>query len=47
MFGPELIQINSYIHLLIKTALSTVSKNRAKRSFFFCGASREILETRH
>jgi len=39
-FGPELIRIDQ----LIKTAQSAV-KNCAERDFFFCGVSREFLQT--
>jgi len=45
IFGIELIRINS----LIETARSTVSQNRAERSFVFCSVfflwRREILKT--
>jgi len=45
MFGQELIRINAFIDLLIKTVRSAVSKNCAERGIFFCGVSHEILKT--
>jgi len=35
MFGPELIRINEFINLLIKTARSAVSKKLREARFFF------------